>query len=75
VQPQSEGRQPSHRGTGKVVHREYYGHDCVLLVETQQNQLIRVRCSGRAPVQVGDSVSIAAAGAVVAWPDEAPGTF
>jgi len=74
VQPQSEERQPSQRQTGKVVHREYYGHDCVLLVETQQNQLIRVRCSGRAPVQVGDSVSIAAAGAVVAWPDEAPGS-
>jgi iron(III) transport system ATP-binding protein len=74
VQRQAGELQPPYRRTGRVVHREYFGHDCVLLIKTEHDQLLRVRCSGRAPVQVGDSVALAAAGTVVAWPDEASGS-
>ncbi len=54
--------------TGQVVHREYYGHDCVVLVATTEHQQLRVRCPGRALVDVGDTVAVSAAGDVVAWP-------
>jgi iron(III) transport system ATP-binding protein len=60
----------AHSTIGTVVHREYYGHDCVMLVDTSNHELMRVRCPGRAPVDVGDSVTIRAAGVVVAWPTE-----
>ena len=54
--------------TGQVIHREYYGHDCVVLVDTGDEQHpLRVRCSGQSPVQAGDPVLISAAGDVIAW--------
>jgi iron(III) transport system ATP-binding protein len=54
--------------TGQVLHREYYGHDCVVLVGTGDDEHpLRVRCSGRSPVQAGDPVLISAEGNVIAW--------
>jgi iron(III) transport system ATP-binding protein len=54
--------------TGQVIHREYYGHDCVVLVGTDDEaNPLRVRCSGHSPVQAGDPVLISAAGDVIAW--------
>jgi hypothetical protein len=54
-----------------VIHREYYGHDCVVLVRTGgDDRPLRVRCSGRSPVQAGDSVLISAQGDVIAWEAE-----
>jgi iron(III) transport system ATP-binding protein len=56
------------QASGKVVHREYYGHDCVVLVDTSDgDQPLRVRCSGHSPVQAGDKVRISAGGDVIAW--------
>ena len=57
--------------SGRVVHCEYYGHDCIVLVDIAGNQQVRVRCPGRASVEVGDTVSISATGDVVAWPADA----
>jgi len=65
--------QPGKAGqaTGRVIHREYYGHDCVVLVRTGgDGRPLRVRCSGRSPVQAGDSVLISAQGDVIAWEAE-----
>jgi iron(III) transport system ATP-binding protein len=60
------------RASGLVVHREYYGHDCVVLVALDEGeQLVRVRCAGRAPVEVGETVAVSADGEVVAWSAEA----
>ena len=55
--------------TGQVIHREYYGHDCVVLVGIGDagEHPLRVRCSGHSPVQAGDRVLISAAGDVIAW--------
>jgi iron(III) transport system ATP-binding protein len=58
----------SGQATGKVLHREYYGHDCVVLVDTGDgDHPLRVRCPGRSPVQAGDLVLISADGDVIAW--------
>jgi len=53
--------------TGQVTHREYYGHDLVVLVDTGGPHPLRVRCPGHSPVQVGDMVVICAQGDVMAW--------
>lgn len=54
--------------TGKVIHREYYGHSCVVLVETiHGGHPLRVRCPGGTPLQPGDTVIISAQGDVIAW--------
>ncbi len=58
----------SARTTGRVVHREYYGHDCVVLVDVGIKHLLRVRCPGRDLIKVGDNVVVSAEGEVVAWP-------
>ena len=51
-----------------MLHREYYGHDCIVLVGTEdEDHPLRVRCSGRSPVQVGDTVLMSAQGDVIAW--------
>jgi hypothetical protein len=51
-----------------VLHREYYGHDCIVLVGTENEERpLRVRCPGRSPVQVGDTVLMSAQGDVIAW--------
>jgi iron(III) transport system ATP-binding protein len=61
------------RATGRVVRREYYGHDCVLLVAVNGDEHpMRVRCPGRSPVEVGDAVAISASGEVVAWQADPP---
>jgi iron(III) transport system ATP-binding protein len=57
------------QAVGRVVHREYYGHDCIVLVDVGGGEhLLRVRCSGYTPVQVGDTVVLSATGEIVAWP-------
>jgi iron(III) transport system ATP-binding protein len=67
LHPASEPCGPG-QATGQVIHREYYGHDCVVLVGTGDDQNpLRVRCSGQSPVQAGDPVLISAAGDVIAW--------
>ncbi len=59
---------------GRVVHREYYGHDSVVLVESPDlEQTLRARCSGGTALSVGDSVGISVSGDVVAWRAETPG--
>jgi iron(III) transport system ATP-binding protein len=56
------------QATGRVIHREYYGHDCVVLVGTADDENpLRVRCSGLSPVQAGDMVLMSAEGNVIAW--------
>jgi iron(III) transport system ATP-binding protein len=63
-------REPG-QATGQVIHREYYGHDCVVLVGTGSDEHpLRVRCSGRSAVQAGDKVLISAQGDVIAWEAE-----
>ena len=59
--------------TGRVVHREFYGHDCVLLVDVTGANAppggpLRVRRPGRPPAEVGDAVAMSASGEAVAWP-------
>ena len=69
---QTQNGQPCGPGQamGEVIHREYYGHDCVVLVTTDDGgHPLRVRVQGRSPVQAGDKVLISAAGDVIAWPD------
>ncbi len=57
------------QAVGRVVHREYYGHDCVMLVDVDGGERsLRVRCSGYTLVQVGDTVALSATGEIVAWP-------
>jgi iron(III) transport system ATP-binding protein len=57
------------QASGQVLHREYYGHDCVVLVGTgHDGHPLRVRCPGGSPVQAGDKVLISARGEVIAWP-------
>ena len=68
LQPHDGGACLPGQATGKVVHREYYGHDCVVLVDTGDgDQPLRVRCPGRSPVQAGDLVLVRADGDVIAW--------
>jgi iron(III) transport system ATP-binding protein len=73
LQPLSGQPPESAGGTGRVVHREYYGHDCVVLVDLEGSEHpLRVRCPGRAPVEVGDAVVVSADGEVVAWSPDSP---
>jgi iron(III) transport system ATP-binding protein len=59
------------QATGQVIHREYYGHDSVVMVGTGSDERpLRVRCSGRTLVQAGDKVLISAEGDVIAWKAE-----
>jgi iron(III) transport system ATP-binding protein len=68
LQPHIGQERESGQATGQVIHREYYGHDCVVLVGIGDGeQPLRVRCSGGAPVQAGDKVLISAQGNVIAW--------
>ena len=54
---------------GRVVHREYYGHDCLVLVAVNGvEEPLRVRYPGPSPVKVGDEVSARVTGEAVAWP-------
>jgi len=72
LQPHSGQPGEPGQATGRVIHREYYGHDLVVLVRTSDDDRpLRVRCSGRSPVQAGDSVLISAQGDVIAWEAEA----
>jgi len=69
LRPLRDGRGAPGQLTGRVVHREYYGHDCVVLVAVDgTDQPLRVRCAGRAPAEVGDVVAVSADGDAVAWP-------
>jgi iron(III) transport system ATP-binding protein len=59
------------RATGQVTHREYYGHDLVVLVDTGGTHPLRARCPGRCPIRAGDTVEVSARGDVIAWSAEA----
>jgi iron(III) transport system ATP-binding protein len=68
LQPHNGQERKSGQAAGQVIHREYYGHDCVVLVGIGDGeQPLRVRCSGVSPVQAGDKVLISAQGNVIAW--------
>jgi iron(III) transport system ATP-binding protein len=68
LRPHDGGPSGPGQAIGKVIHREYFGHDCVVLVDTGDgDQPLRVRCPGRSPVQAGDMVLVAADGDVIAW--------
>jgi len=60
----------SEEPAGTVLQREFYGHDCLLVVGFGATQL-RVRCPGRPPAEVGEKVVLSASGEVACWP--APG--
>ena len=63
---------PGH-ATGRVVHREYYGHDSVVLVDLDTHgPQIRVRCPGRTRVEIGDRVAICTQTDMTAWPAPDP---
>ena len=65
---------PGGPATGRIVHREYYGHDSVVLVDMNRaDHLLRVRASGPAAFEVGDRVSVFVTGDVVAWDESAEG--
>jgi iron(III) transport system ATP-binding protein len=69
LHPLASGPPPPGATAGRVVHREYFGHDSLLVVSTGNgDQPLRARCPGRAPAEVGDSVTITAIGDVTAWP-------
>ena len=65
LRPRGDGAPGAH---GHVTHREFYGHDSLVLVDTGDRQPVRVRCPGRPPVEVGEEVALSAHGDVVAWP-------
>ena len=68
IQPHNGNPCEPGQATGRVLHREYYGHDCIVLVGTaDEDHPLRVRCPGRSPVQVGDIVVMSAQGDVIAW--------
>jgi iron(III) transport system ATP-binding protein len=55
--------------SGTVAHREYYGHDSVVLVRLDGSDVtMRVRCPGAARLALGDRVALAVDGDVIAWP-------
>jgi len=73
VRPLADERYEPGRAIGRVVHREYYGHDCVVLVDVGSGKFpLRVRCPGSSPVEVGDEVVMSARGDVVAWQADLP---
>ncbi|MHB1912483.1 MAG: ABC transporter ATP-binding protein, partial [Acidimicrobiales bacterium] len=56
---------------GRVVHAEFYGHDCVVGVRPAEDcgvDLITVRSQGGDAPRVGEEVSLVATGSTVAWP-------
>jgi iron(III) transport system ATP-binding protein len=74
IQPHNGKQCKPGQATGRVLHREYYGHDCIVLVSTaDEEHPLRVRCSGHSPVQVGDTVLMSAQGDVIAWQSPAAG--
>lgn len=68
LRPLADGTGGTFRATGRIVHREYYGHDSVVLVDVDgEDHLLRVRCAGPTRFEVGESVTVSAGGDVVAW--------
>ena len=55
---------------GKVVHSDYFGHDCVMEVQPSDDgaRPITVRTQGAGVPAVGSSVTLRARGQTVAWP-------
>lgn len=73
LRPLADGGRASSGLRGVVVHREYYGHACVVQVDVDGQYQVRVRCPGHAHVNVGDAVVVSASGEAVAWPAESDG--
>lgn len=68
LRPLADGSCEAGRATGRIVHREYYGHDCIVLVDVHgEDHLLRVRCAGPSQLEIGDAVAVSAQGDVVAW--------
>jgi iron(III) transport system ATP-binding protein len=58
---------------GRVLEREYYGHDSVIVVEVSGlAEPVRVRAGGQPRAAAGDTVVLAATGTAVAWPASEP---
>ncbi|HVA44527.1 MAG TPA: ABC transporter ATP-binding protein [Acidimicrobiales bacterium] len=56
---------------GRVIHAEFYGHDCVTGVQPTEEcgvDLITVRSQGGEAPRVGEEVTLVATGSTVAWP-------
>jgi iron(III) transport system ATP-binding protein len=67
--PLSNSRLGNGGVAGRVLAREYYGHDCLMLLAVNGEKApLRVRCLGDAAVQIGEEVTVSASGAVIAWP-------
>jgi iron(III) transport system ATP-binding protein len=55
---------------GRILEREYHGHDCVLRVKPDGEDgpdVILARISGHVSYQVGSSVAVSVEGPVLAW--------
>ncbi len=53
---------------GRVVHREYYGHDSIYLVALETTgERVRVREGGPARFEIGAEVAVRAEGEMIAW--------
>jgi iron(III) transport system ATP-binding protein len=55
---------------GRVLEREYHGHDSVIRVKAEEQgapSVILARIAGQVPYQVGSSVAVTVEGPVVAW--------
>jgi iron(III) transport system ATP-binding protein len=67
----ADAEPPSPPGSlgGSVVHSEYYGHDSVVRVRTDDadTELLTVRLHGDAPPPVGTRVTVTATGQATVW--------
>jgi iron(III) transport system ATP-binding protein len=61
---------------GRILEREYHGHDCVLRVKPDREDgpgVILARISGHVAYQVGCAVEVSVEGPVLAWSADAEG--
>ncbi len=71
LRPLGDGRNGNEDETvvGRVLEREYYGHDCLMLLAVSGEPApLRVRCLGDSAVQIGADVAVSASGSAIAWP-------
>ena len=74
LRPLADAHREPGQAVGRVAHRAYYGHDCLMLVDVGSGERsLRVRCLGYPPAQVGDTVTLSATGEIVAWSAGLPG--
>ncbi len=72
VRPEQLLLEPARRSAGKpgrVIHREYFGHDSLYLVAPEGlTEPTRARAAGPALFEVGDEVETSPSGKMLAWP-------